>query len=195
VVDTLPAGVQLQSATAGAQQNGRMLTWRLGTLAPDASKKLAVNVRPQDAGSFTNTVTARAFCAEEVSAEATTEVSGIPAILLEVVDVNDPVEVGQNTTYVVTVTNQGSATGKNVTVVCTLEEEMEFVSGTGRTNVTSQGNKVNLAPVTSLAPGAQATWNIVVKANAAGDVRFSVEMTEDQLTRPVRETEATNFYE
>ena len=50
------------------------------------------------------------------------------------------------------------------------------------------------SPLASLAPKAKAEWRVVVRAADEGDVRFAVEMTSDELTSPVRETEATNLY-
>ena len=132
---------------------------------------------------------------ETVSDSCSTEIEGIPAILLEVIDVTDPVEVGQNTTYVITVTNQGSAPDRNVRVVATLPDQQSFVSATGATNVAANGKTITFAPVENLGVGQQAAWRIVVKADAAGDVRFRIEMTSDNLTSPVIETEATNLYE
>ena len=50
------------------------------------------------------------------SSSCTTEVVGVPAILLEVVDVEDPVEVGKEAVYDIKVTNQGSAIGTNIRI-------------------------------------------------------------------------------
>ena len=76
-----------------------------------------------------------------------TDLQGIPALLMEVVDEIDPVTVGDETTYVITVTNQGSAQDQNVTIVCNLEEAMSFVSGTGTSAVTAEGGTVTMAAV------------------------------------------------
>ena len=119
----------------------------------------------------------------------TTEVEGIPAILLEVVDIEDPILVGDVVTYEIKVTNQGSATGTGITVNCNLEPEMEFISG-GELS----GNTIALETLAELAPGATHTWTVQVKARAAGDVRFGVNMNSDQIGRDVTETESTNFY-
>ena len=55
---------------------------------------------------------------------------------------------------------------------------------------------MTFAALPSLAPKAQATWRIVVKAAEAGDARFKVTMDDDWLGDiPVEETEATNQYE
>jgi uncharacterized repeat protein (TIGR01451 family) len=120
-------------------------------------------------------------------------VQGIPAILLEVIDVSDPIEVGKTETYVITVTNQGSAPDTNIRIVATLDDQ-EFVSSSGTTRGAAQANQVVFEPVASLAPGKQATFQLVVRCLKAKDVRIKFSMTSDQLTSPVEETEATRVY-
>jgi len=195
VTDTLPAGTTFVSASSGGTMEGGKVTWNLGTLGVKDSRDLSVTVKSANAGTFKNSVTAKAKCAKAVDASASTMVTGIPAILLEVVDVDDPIAVGNNVTYVITVTNQGSAPGTNIKIGATLEDTMQFVSAGGATSGKAEGKNVTFAPIQSLAPKAKATFRVTVKAVKSGDVRFAVEMTSDQITRPVNETEATNFFE
>ncbi|MCC7408714.1 MAG: DUF11 domain-containing protein, partial [Phycisphaeraceae bacterium] len=119
----------------------------------------------------------------------------IAAVLLEVVDEADPIQIGDVETYTVVVTNQGSAAETDIQIVCTLEDAMQFVSATGVTAGTASGRTVTFAPLAELAPKAKAVWKLQVKALKPGDIRFKTSMTTEQLTRPVEETEATNFYE
>jgi uncharacterized repeat protein (TIGR01451 family) len=130
-----------------------------------------------------------------MSTNCATEVAGIPAILLEVVDTIDPVEVGKDTVFIVTATNQGSATDRNVKVVATLPASMTFVSGTGASAVSASGQTVTMSPVATLAPGAKAEWRITVRAAKAEDARSRWEMTSEQFKTPVTETESTYLFE
>ena len=107
------------------------------------------------------------------------------------VDISDPIAVGNNETYVITATNQGSAPDTNIRITCTLENTQQYVSSSGATTGSSAGSTITFAPLATLAPKAQATWRVTVKAVKAGDVRFTAVMNTDQLTRPVQETEAT----
>ena len=195
ITDTIPRGAAFASASDGGRAQGGKVRWNAGTLAPNATKSVTLTVNPTDAGTYRNSVAASAYCADTVTATCQTEVTGIPAILLEVVDLEDPVQVGNTTTYVITVTNQGSAPGTNIRIVSTLESNQTHVSSRGATEGTARGNTVSFAPIPSLAAGDKAVFRVVVRNTKAGDVRFSVSMTSDQLTRPVSETEATNVYE
>ncbi|MDH3591417.1 MAG: DUF11 domain-containing protein, partial [Planctomycetota bacterium] len=193
LTDPLPAGTSFVSASDGGSLSGNNVTWNFGTLKPGESRK--VNLRLRAGGStVSNTATARAYCADAVSATWETKVTGIPAVLLEVIDIEDPIEVGQDVTYVITVTNQGSATDTNVSVVCELEAAAQYVSNAGATRGSHSGGRITFEPLRSLAPKAKASWRLTVKAREAGDIRFKVIMNTDALKRPVQETEATNFY-
>jgi len=194
VTDTLPAGVTFVSATDGGAFANGVISWNLGALAPAAEKTLGVTAKAAVQGKQCNKVEAKATCAEAVAATACTEVKGIPAILLEVVDISDPIEVNGQETYVITVTNQGSAPDTNIRIVGTMEDSQSYVSSSGATTGTAAGQKVTFAPLASLAPKAKAEWRVVVKALKAGDVRFSVQLDSDMLQRPVNETESTNQY-
>ena len=50
--------------------------------------------------------------------------------------------------------------------------------------------------VFALAPGAGASWNVIVRGLGPADGRFKVAMTSDQLGEtPVEKMEATTYYE
>ena len=181
--------------SSGGVAGGNSVTFNLGNMAPGASETVSVTVSSSTRGVVSTRATATSFCAEPVSTSCETEFRGIPAILLEVVDLVDPVEVGTQTTYRITVTNQGSADDRNVTIEATLPGQLEFVSASGATSESIRGNTISFAPFPVLAPGQRISWDVVVRAIGEGDVRFALEMTSDELTSPVRETEATQLYE
>jgi len=123
-----------------------------------------------------------------------TEVVGIPAILLEVIDLEDPIEVGANVVYEISVTNQGSAPGTNIKVICTWEDAQEFVSVSTGQVAGRTANSLEFDPIPSLAPKAKNSATITMKALEVANVRFKVSIMSDQITRPVEETESTNQY-
>jgi len=192
LTDTIPATTTLVAAE-GAKVTGSSVTWALGTIKPGASKKVSVTIKYNETGAVRNIATAKAYCAT-ASASAATEVKGIPAILLECVDLDDPIEVGANVTYQITVTNQGSAVGTNIVIDCTLPEEQEFASATSPAKETVKGKSITFAPLPKLAPKAKAVYKLTVKCVKAGDVRFSVSLKSDQMDSPSAETESTHIY-
>ena len=193
--DTIPNGVTGVKATAGAKLSGSKLIWEFGTLEPNASKNVRVTYTPTHAGTLINNATVTAYCAEAVTATMRTIVTGIPAMSLEVVDVEDPVRIGSRATYVIRVENQGSAPATNIRIACILENNVQYLSSAGATAGSKEGSTVRFFPLGSLAPKATAAWRVVVEAVRPGDVRFKVIMNADQLTRPVEETESTHIYD
>jgi uncharacterized repeat protein (TIGR01451 family) len=193
--DTIPNGVTGVEATAGAKLSGSKLVWEFGTLEPNGSKNVRVNYTPKQAGTLVNTATAKAYCAEAVTSTMRTMVTGIPALAMEVVDIEDPVRVGSRTTYVIRVENQGSATATNIRIACMLENNVKYVSSAGATAGSQEGSTIRFFPLGSLAPKAQAAWRVVIEAVSPGDVRFKAVMNSDQLSRPVEETESTHIYD
>jgi len=195
IEDSIPEGSTSIEASEGAKRSGSKLVWELGTLEPGASKKVNVSYTPTEAGMLTNGAIATAYCSEPVVASVKTNVTGISAVSMEVVDVYDPIKVGDRTTYVISVTNQGSAVATNVSIACILEDNVKYISSAGATAGSIKGQIVKFSPLSSLAPQAKAAWRVVVGAVRPGDVRFKVIMNVDQLSRPVEEAEATHLYE
>ncbi len=192
VTDNLPTGVEFHSADHGGQREGNNIIWRLGTLAAGQSRTLQIKARCNQITTVRN-VAKVTYCAE---AQASCEfmVKGIPAILLECVDDPDPIEIGGQVTYTITVTNQGTAIGTGILVECTLPAEHEFVRAGGATAGKLDGRTVKFAPLATLAPKANAVFTVTVKGIKEGDSRFHVNLLSDQIKTPVMETESTHIY-
>lgn len=190
----IPAGATFISATEGGDANGN---WNLGTVAPGASRTLRMVLRPVGTNSVTVNASATGVCAQQVATNCTTNVIGIPALLLTGSDDPDPIEVGSNVTYTLAVTNQSStAQLTNVTLTCQLEEAtMQYVSQTGPTQGTVNGPTIAFAPIAVLAPKETRTYTIVVKAKAPGQVQLSAEAKSTEITRPLLKVETTNFFQ
>jgi uncharacterized repeat protein (TIGR01451 family) len=198
VEDQIPEGMTFVSATEGGTVSGNLIVWNVGTLAPGASKNLSVTLLSNGAGTFRNTATARAYCCKDASSADEVVYKGIPAILLEVVDSPDPIEVGGQTTYTIDVTNQGFADDMEIVIAATLANGQKLVSvdTTSAKGVTHTvaGQKVTFAAVPVLSPKERITYKIVVEATEVGDVRFAVELNSKELQSPVNETESTRQY-
>jgi uncharacterized repeat protein (TIGR01451 family) len=195
VEDVIPPEVTSIEATAGAQFSTSKLVWDLGTLEPGASKKVKVSYIPNKEGEVMATATASAYCAETVTDGAATTISGIAATRLEVIDLEDPVEVGGTTTYVITATNQGSAADRDIRITCVLDDRMQYVSAAGATPGSIMGKTVSFAPLATLDPKEKATWRVVVRGSRAGDLVFRVSMRTGGVTVPMEQTEVTRVYQ
>lgn len=193
VTDVLTGGFAFVGADNDGRREGDRVVWRLGDLPAGETRTMSVTVLCNQIGVVKNRATVT-YCAEAVD-ECETEVKGIPAVLLECVDDPDPIELNGTLTYVIKVTNQGTAIGTNIVIECTLPPEEQYVEADGPARHTAEGAMVKFEPLPSLAPRATATYKVRVKGVGTGDVRFGVRMTTDQTTSPVMETESTHIYD
>ncbi len=190
----IPTNAAYLSPTQGSVPAPGFLTWNLARLAPGASNRFCAVFAMRAPGVMSFAPTARGDLSQTAQSSCSTRIDGIPAILLEVVDLEDPVEIGKEVTYEIRVTNQGSAVGSNIRMVCALAPSQQFVSGTGVTSVNAQAGTITMDPLPALEPKAVASWQVVVKALDAGDIRFSVKLSSDQFEQPIHEDESTRQY-
>lgn len=195
LVDRISGAESVVAISDGGALAGSNITWNLGSLAPGAQRTVTVTANRMNEGSISNTATASAFCADDVSASSDVVYVGVPAVLLEVVDNPDPIVLNGTTTYTITVTNQGTAKDTNLVIDCMLEDGVEFVSASGATAHTTSGKSIKFGALSSLAPKAVATWTVVVRGTKAADSRFKVSLNTDETSRPIEESESTRFYE
>jgi uncharacterized repeat protein (TIGR01451 family) len=169
------------------------VSWQVSDLATNAEKQVCVGFSAP-AGDLTFNSTAAGSRGESAQSSCGTTLFPVHAILVEVVDLHDPVEVGKDITYVVTVTNQGDTPGTNIRVTCTLPESQEFVLGSGDTAVHAQDKTVTMDPVLSLPGKGVAQWHVGTRALHPDDSRFKVEVTSDQFPNPIQREESTQLY-
>ena len=174
----------------------------LGRIEPGQSRTIYVDVSsPEEAGQVKMAAVAQAVCrdtgAELARGEslAQVEVRTISALQLEVVDKIDPVQVGGETVYEVTIINEGSGDDTNLKVKAELPKGTSFVSADGATDVSNDGSTVTMTPVDTLASGDSVTWYVTVKADeATGGQKFNVTMSSDHTGGEVTEAEPTRLY-
>jgi len=189
----IPTNATFVSATAGGEAFTNQVVWKLAKLPVGASNQLCATFNSATPGLLAFTTTLRSGSAT-ASTECVTRVKGVPAVLLEVIDLEDPIEVGTNETYEVLVTNQGSETLTNLKVVCHMEESQAFDSGSGSTPIKADARVITTEILPQLKSKENAAWKIIVKTLQAGDVRFTTELNCDQFTVPIKEVEATQQY-
>jgi uncharacterized repeat protein (TIGR01451 family) len=196
LTDVLPEGLEFLSASDGGvlEPTARAIGWALGTLPAGQTRGVTVRLRTKAPGDLINRALVQADRGLEVRAEAPLRVEGVPALLLEVVDLDDPVEAGAETTYEIRVVNQGSAASTGVQILATVPEGMVALSADGPVPHRLQGQQVVFEPVAKLAARADALYRVRVRSHKPGDWRFSVQMTSEQLRVPVHEEESTRVY-
>jgi len=194
ITQYLAADTGFVNANEGGVLQNNTVVWNVGTLNPGETKTVTSRVSTKSIMTVRTSAIAEAHQADSVETVMITDVQGVSALKVNMGDINDPVPVGDNEVYFIRVTNQGSLNATGVRLKAILEDAMEFVSSTGPSEPTVEGNTVVFARVPTLAPNAVAEWRVVIKARKAGDVRFTAVIDSDQLTEAVESTESTNFY-
>ena len=129
---------------------------------------------------------------------APTKWYGQAALLIEMIDDPDPIQLdaqpAEEVTYTITVTNQGSADDSNITMKVVFPGEVTPISCGGATNGTVAGKEVTFETVPVLTPKQAVTWQIKAKGEAVGDARIKAYLNSDLLKSPVVEEESTHVY-
>lgn len=193
-----PKQLQFVSASHKGLEQAGQVGWTIGNLEPGTSRTLEVTFKTTAKGKWCLKSHARAD-GGLVSGEeeiCTNFVADVSALLLEMYDTEDPINVGGTTRYTIYVLNQGFVPVTNLRIDGTLPPGLELVSARGQ-KYRAQGKQISFEPAGPLAPGAKAEYEVVVRATAAGEQRFRIAMTADQLktTGPIHEEESTMVYD
>ncbi len=189
-----PPEARLINATEDPALAEDHAAWTVASLEPGAARRVCATFLARQPGLLSYTAAAAPAGGETRQTRCETLATGIPAILLETADLEDPVEVGKEVVYVIKVTNQGSAVGTHLKVTCSLPESQEFVSSEGPAPARVEGRMIVMDTLPELAPKAQAVWRVTIKALKPDDARFKVFISSDQFQKPVQKDEATQLY-
>jgi len=212
----VPEGFEYVQASDGGnyQAASRTVMWKLAAMGTGSTKSLSMKLRAAAATEATIKIVAQAAAPVpnametngvipaggrgagrvlEAKAEAIVKAEGVPAIRFEVIDIEDPVEAGKEAIYEIKVVNQGTAACTNVIIAATLAEGTAATGATGPTQARGQGQSLNFDGIASLAPKQEASFRVRVKGNLAGDLKFKVQLTCDEIRTPIVKEENTRF--
>ena len=190
VVDTAPQGTSIAAADGATLTSSNTATWTIDTLAAGDKKTFDITLLGTVAGQLCNTATATSGTLSD-TAQACTTWKGVAGVLLELVDDPDPIQVGDNVTYTIKVTNQGFADLHNVGMSAQFGDQIDPVS---TPQGTVSGKTVSFPVIPSLAPKQVATYTIIGKGLVAGEHITKAVLTCDELGTPVTKEESTTVY-
>ena len=194
LTDNLPAGVAFDSTTPSqgdCSETAGVVSCTLGTIASGGSANVAINVRPQGAGTITNTASTSSSVDDpnlaNNSASAATTVYPAAELSLTKSDAPDPVPVGQLLTYTLTAHNAGPDAASGVQVTDALSPDVTFESATPSQGTCNQSSGTVECVLGTLASGGDATVTIQVRPQSSGSVT-----NEATIGSPVADPHAAN---
>jgi uncharacterized repeat protein (TIGR01451 family) len=180
-------GSQLAAEREGGGQD-------LGNLAPGESRSMTVNFNVVQNGAIAVDATAAAKCAADVTTYANTNVAALTASTLEVSHDPDPVAVGSNVTYHITLINKGNAPDHNVRVSAMLPDSEQYVSADGQTKASNDGRQITFGPIDTLQPKQRVTWQVTAKALKPDLAQFKANMVSQATPQAAAKVEPTKLY-
>jgi uncharacterized repeat protein (TIGR01451 family) len=203
LTDNLPDGMEFMEASdSGSYDAGsRSVRWSLGTMNAGASRTVTIRVKAvkeHSAPGWRNCATVQSAEAGPKEACANTVVEAVPAMHIDSFDTEDPVQLGDQTTYVVKVRNEGQKRATQVQLTFDCPEESTYVSHTAKRaglNGRASGNTVTFDAVPVMEPGDSVVYEITVKAVRAGSAIGTATVRFAEFSKPFKVQEPTNMYE
>lgn len=194
VTDEVPEGMKYISSTLQGTASGRNVTWKLGTMAAGEAKQFNVTLSCEQPGTWTNKATVTTKEGVSAASEKKTMVVVVSGVTISSTDTPDPIAVGEQTTYIITVRNQGEIDVHNLVITDMLSTLEDFVSAKGPSSFSVDGKKVTFQPVSVLASGKSLTYEITVKALDKGAAINKATLTYTEFAEAVAVEEGTTIF-
>jgi uncharacterized repeat protein (TIGR01451 family) len=193
----LPPGMKFVRANNAGWHDDRThrVLWNLEELPPGESGEVEVVVMPVALGPQKIMAAARSADGLADQVAHVCEVEGLAAISFEVVDSEDPIEIGGVTEYVVRVSNQGTKPATGVRVTASLLGDIEPVEAQGPGGHRVENRAVNFEPLVKLAPSEEAVFRIRARGRRPGDQRVQVQVVSEDHPAPITKEEITRVYD
>lgn len=194
-MDQLPANVTLvsiDSPIGNCSESGGLITCNLGILQSGESVFINIRVIPTTPGVISNTAT---VTSDETTPEsATIDViveAPLPNLVVSKTSSPNPVVVGQQLVYTITVENTGLGEATNVVVTDTLPANVNFIDvNSSQGNSTETGGIVT-TDLGTLPPGKIATILITVVPTTPGLITNIAATTSNETPEPIITTTDT----
>ncbi|MCA9017286.1 MAG: DUF11 domain-containing protein, partial [Planctomycetaceae bacterium] len=196
VLHKVPAGFEFIKADHGGQYNPEdsTISWFLGRMEPGQSANVNLELKTKTIGNYVHHVRAISEHNVKSDAQIQTRIEGTAQLVLEISDLDDPVEIGAETGYKVVVQNDGSKSASNVSVSCELPPGVELISATGPTQHIAENGVVVFKSLGDLAPGDSVQYQVIVRGTIEGNHRFRARLASDSIRDPLLFEELTRFY-
>jgi uncharacterized repeat protein (TIGR01451 family) len=196
IVTKLPKGMRFVRANNMGEYDAatHAVYWSLAELPKGERGSVEVVAMPTETGAQTLQVEGHAQQGLADHTQRDIMVEGLAAIMFEVKDLEDPIEVGGETGYEIRVVNQGTKAAGNVQVTLELPPGLKIISAEGESGHRIQDGRLTFEPLQQLAPKADTVYRVRAQGMQAGDQRIMVQVNTDDLEQPIRREESTRVF-
>ncbi|MGQ0635611.1 MAG: hypothetical protein ACT4QC_13435 [Planctomycetaceae bacterium] len=197
VMHLIPEGFEFVKADRGGKFDSGSATasWYLGRVEPGQAIQIAVELNAKRIGDFQHLVQASGENGPIADAKLEGKIDGSAAIVMEVADLDDPVEVDTQTAYEVRIRNDGTKAAQNLRLACELPQGVVLIDTDGPSeHVAEKGGVLQFRPLAELAVGGKVAYRIKVTGKVAGNLRLRAKLTSNAAAEPLIVEELTRFY-
>lgn len=189
LTQSLPQGVEFLSAEASGTYNPvfQSVVWVLPELGPEQKHLISCKVRARQPGDWAMAAHLEVEGISPVRATHALQIETVPSLSLELTALDDPVAVGQDTTYEVRVYNAGPGRARGVRLTFHVPGELFPVNAEGPTASQIRGQQVFFEPLDSMAGRVDAIYRVRVRGNRPGQGRLRAELHAAGLARPMNQ--------
>ncbi|MGC4003752.1 MAG: hypothetical protein QM811_11750 [Pirellulales bacterium] len=196
LIARLPRGVKFVKADNEGTYDAasHSVFWSLEELPAQERGAVTLTTLPVEQGEHRLKIEGKTKAGLAQSQEQAIQIDGVAAILFEVADLADPIELHGETAYDVRIINQGSKAATNVQLIALLPPELRFLAAEGATRYRQEAGRIVFEPLQSLPAKSETVYRIRAKGEKPGDVRLKVQLTTDDVRQPITKEESTRVY-
>jgi uncharacterized repeat protein (TIGR01451 family) len=192
----LPKGMKFFSTDAEGRYDPAQhaVFWSLEELPANKSGSVNLVAVPIETGEQRLRVEGKADLGLTAASEQAVQVEARSELVFDIVDVNDPIEVGTDTTYEVRVANNGTRPATAVELAAGFPPEIKPTTAEGHSRGVVKGQQVTFEPVGRINPGEEIVFRIHAQGAAEGDHVIAVQIRSAEFPTPVTREESTRVY-
>jgi len=170
IIANLPRGLQYNSSgNHGEYHSGHhAVTWGLDELAVGATATTDVTLLPVEEGEFAIRLQAQAVGVQSEAFEKKVRIEGQSELAFSIDDDNDPIEVDGQTTYAVTLTNNGTRVDEDVQVMIELPKGAKAIQVNGPVGFKETTQGLLFDPISQMRAKDRQIFRFSVQLSQAG---------------------------
>lgn len=196
VVHVIPEGFEFVRADKGGKFDSASgtVSWYVGRLEGGQETILAVELSAKQIGNFQHHVQVSGEHGSIANAKLDSRIDGTAALVMEVIDLDDPVEVGAETAYEIRIRNEGSKAAQSVRLDCELPQGLAVIDTTGPSEHRVEKGLLQFRPIDELPAGAKTVYRVKIAGKIPGNLRMRARLTSNASNEPLVVEELTKFY-